>query len=115
MAERGAGLSCSPFPNNSPARPALGKGQIVKAHLERAVAYVRTPQLAVEDFSGLLEDFEHWFEVVRVDGPLSRYGYKLKSNSDELAVDDLSSRVELFYLAVSFSKKKSRICSPQWM
>ena len=24
-AEHGAGLSCSPFPNNSPARPALGK------------------------------------------------------------------------------------------
>jgi hypothetical protein len=25
MVQRGAGLSCSPFPNNSPARPALGK------------------------------------------------------------------------------------------
>lgn len=55
-AERGAGLSCSPFPNNSPARPALGMGPALRfyAVAELAAAYLKTPILAAQDYMLIL-------------------------------------------------------------
>jgi hypothetical protein len=67
MVQRGAGLSCSPFPNNSPARPALGKGIAVFADEERvelARRYANNPQLFIIDVrNDILGRFNEVFQV----------------------------------------------------
>jgi hypothetical protein len=71
MVQRGAGLSCSPFPNNSPARPALGKAFLVfeevpnERLVELARAYVADPQFLIANIRDeVVDGFPKVFKVV---------------------------------------------------
>ena len=64
MVQRGAGLSCSPFPNNSPARPALGKGLgvgalprcSIESFQDKALRFTEDPTLVGDELRSLLRE-----------------------------------------------------------